>query len=195
MSKGGITEGSKMLDRMITEIGNSKWQFDLGLRADAVFLTSSGELASRLRLGFGVTTEDYQMREEAEDRGSKARKSDGELEQLKRYDARAVRRAQKKQKELDDSQESVDRSKKPRLDKGKGKAVDSSGTIATSSVEPVRRITKIADDQADTRKYQKKDVYAHLERGNIRLGGIIEPTSRDVAVAFGGFVVDLTEDD
>ncbi|KAH6721723.1 hypothetical protein BKA61DRAFT_729218 [Leptodontidium sp. MPI-SDFR-AT-0119] len=53
--KGGARTGAKQLDAIVREVKGNKWRYAEGVRADAEFLTSAGELLRRIGQGMGAS--------------------------------------------------------------------------------------------------------------------------------------------
>ncbi|KAK0117384.1 hypothetical protein ONS96_013214 [Cadophora gregata f. sp. sojae] len=53
--RGGARTGARQLDTMVAEIRRNRWRYTEGVRADAEFLTSGGELLRRLGEGMGAS--------------------------------------------------------------------------------------------------------------------------------------------
>ncbi|KAG4434896.1 hypothetical protein IFR05_009626 [Cadophora sp. M221] len=53
--KGGARTGSKQLDAIFREVKRNTWRYAEGVRADAEFLTSAGELLRRIGQGMGAS--------------------------------------------------------------------------------------------------------------------------------------------
>ena len=53
--RGGARTGGRQLDHMVAEVKRNRWRFTEGVRADAEFLTSGGELLRRIGEGMGAS--------------------------------------------------------------------------------------------------------------------------------------------
>ena len=78
--RGGARTGGRQLDHMVAEVKRNRWRFTEGVRADAEFLTSGGELLRRIGEGMGAS--EGMMDEEGE---MKVLKLQLVLRQLKKY--------------------------------------------------------------------------------------------------------------
>lgn len=234
--KSGVWEGNRALDAVAREItGIQRWLHPDGVRADAWFLTSKGELYQRLKKNFGLK----EAGNGADSLPTPPTDSKPTFP-IPDFAQKIGRKGNNKAKELsaemivDEDDLDMDGNTKDAIDsekisaaklnladsKGKGKDMSFFEEKYQTSAKPIPKMKgdtkhrhpknsaqlhrmKMENSGSAFRpgKSRKKRDFSsspedsHKGRGKVAWGGRVEPHPEAVAKAFGGTVVDLTEDD
>lgn len=224
--RSGVWEGSRALDAVVREItGVQKWLHPDGVRADAWFLTSKGELCERLKKNFGIK----EPGDGAESLPTPPTDSESTFP-VPDFALKTGHLGEGKAKEL--SAEMIadedDLHMKGDMKAAKPKPVDRKGKGKDMSFfeeEYQSQFTSIPEMQVGVEQTHPRNVAqlhhmkigspvqvfrwgtdrkkrgvssspeeGHKERGKVTRGGRVEPRREAIAKAFGGTVIDLTDD-